>query len=222
MTHKKIFRVLALAAFAAMVVIAPLQAAAQGCQKQGEPEKKMMGQGCGMEQGCMMLKNIPNLTDEQKAKLEKLHADMPKMMETAKADMEKQAAEMKALMKDPVDVKKVEAKIDEMAKMHADMQKKCLAHRLAVRALLTAEQKAKFDEMGCCGMMAGGMMHGQGGCKMEGKAMEHKGCQAGAKSSEAKAGCCEKGKEAKAGCCEKKAAGAKIGECQKKAVEEKK
>ena len=33
MTHKKIFRVLALAAFVAMVVIAPLQAATD-CQKQ--------------------------------------------------------------------------------------------------------------------------------------------------------------------------------------------
>ena len=135
-----------------------------------------MGKGCMMGQGCMMLKNIPNLSDEQKAKLEKLHAEHQKMMAAAKADMEKLAAEMKGLMKDPVDVKKVEAKIDEIAKMKADMQKKCLAHRLAVKALLTDEQKAKLGEMGGCGMgcgMAGGMMHGQG-CKMGGKHMEGK------------------------------------------------
>jgi Spy/CpxP family protein refolding chaperone len=176
MTHKKIFRVLALAAFVAMVVIAPLQAA-QGCQKQDD-QKKMMGKGCMMGQDCMMLKNIPNLTDEQKAKLEKLHAEQQKLMAAAMADMEKQAMEMKALMKDPVDVKKIEAKIDEMAMMKAGMQKKNLAHRLAVRALLTPEQKAKFDEMGCGmggGMMAGGMMHGQG-CMMGGKRMMGKGC----------------------------------------------
>ena len=79
-------------------------------------------------------------------------------MAAAKADMEKQALEMKALMKDPVDVKKIEAKIDEMSMLKAGMQKKCLVHHVAVRALLTDEQKAKLDEMGCgmgCGMMQG-------------------------------------------------------------------
>jgi Spy/CpxP family protein refolding chaperone len=180
MTHKKIFRVLALAAFVAMVVIAPLQAAPD-CQKKGDQEKKMDKECTMKAEGCMMLKNIPNLSDEQKAKLEKLHAEMQKMMETAKADMEKQAMEMKALMKDPVDLKKAEAKIDEIAMMKAGMQKKCLAHRLAVRALLTAEQKAKFDEMGCCGMdgcmMGGQQMHMKGGMKGHGMKMEKGKCQ---------------------------------------------
>ncbi|HUU05776.1 MAG TPA: periplasmic heavy metal sensor [Patescibacteria group bacterium] len=157
MKNKKIFRVLALVAFAAMVVVAPLQAA-PGCQKKGDPEK-MMGKG------CMMLKQFPNLSDEQKGKLEKLQAEHQKMMAAAMDDMEKQALEMKALMKDPVDMKKIEAKIDEMAKMKAAMQKKCLAQRLAVKALLTDEQKAKFDAMGCGMMMGGGMMHGHGGMK---------------------------------------------------------
>ncbi len=186
MTHKKLFKILTLAAFAAMVVISPLQAGEgcekTGCQKKGDHEK-MMNKGCAMEQGCMMLKNIPNLSEEQKAKLEKLHAEHQKMMEAAKADMEKLAGEMKGLMKDPVDIKKAEAKIDELAKFHADMQKKCLAHRLAVRALLTDEQKAKLGEMGC-GMGCGMMMHGQGGCKMGGEKkeghcdkMEHSKCQ---------------------------------------------
>lgn len=206
MTNKKIFRVLVLAAFVAMVAIAPLQAA-QGCQKQGE-QKKMMGQGCMAGQGCMMLKNIPNLTDEQKAKLEKLQAEQQKRMAAAKADMEKLHAEMQGLMKDPVDLKKVEAKIDEAARMKADMMKKGLAHRLAVRALLTPEQKAKLGEMdmGCgmsCGMgcgMQGAMMHGHGGM-MGGKPMAGKGCMMG--HGTAKAGCAAKA------------------ECQKK-VEEKK
>jgi Spy/CpxP family protein refolding chaperone len=172
MTNKKIFRVLALAAFVAMVVIAPLQAG-EDCQKSCG-EKKVMDKGCAMDQGCMMLKNITDLSAEQKAKLEKLHAECQKMMEAAKADMEKQSGEMMALMKDPVDLKKAEAKIDEMAAMKAGMQKKCLAHRLAVRALLSAEQKAKLGEMGC-----GMMMHGQG-CMMGKKQMNEKsgdGCK---------------------------------------------
>jgi Spy/CpxP family protein refolding chaperone len=163
MTHKKIFRVLALAAFVAMVAMAPLQAA-PGCQKKGDPGK-MMGQG------CMMLQKLPGLSDEQKAKLEKLHAEHQKLMTAAMADMKKLAGEMQALMKDPVDVKKAEARIDELAKLKADMMKKCLAQRLAVRALLTDDQKAKLGEMGCgmMGGMAGAMMHGPGcmlgGCR---------------------------------------------------------
>ena len=39
----------------------------------------------------MMLEKIPNLSDEQKGKLEKLHAEHQKMMAAAMADMEKQA-----------------------------------------------------------------------------------------------------------------------------------
>jgi len=139
----------------------------------------MMGRGCAMGQGCMMLKNIPDLTDGQKAKLEKLHAEQQKLMAAAKAGMEKLHAEMQGLMKDPINLKKAEAKIDEVAKMKADMMKKSLAHRLEVRALLTAEQKAKLGEMGCgmgCGM-GGAMMHGHGRCGMDKKKMEAKaGC----------------------------------------------
>ena len=214
MTHKKIFRVLALAAFVAMVVIAPLQAA-PNCGKPGcqGDMKKMMDKGCGMAQGCMMLKNITDLSVEQKAKLEKLHAEHMKMMEAAKADMEKQAGEMMGLMKDPVDLKKAEAKIDELAAMHASMQKKCLAHRLAVRALLTDEQKAKLGDMGCG--MGGGMMHGQG-CMMGKKQMDDKS-----------AGCCKmKGDmkmDAKSGegCKMKKEMKMDHSQCQKAAEEKK-
>jgi Spy/CpxP family protein refolding chaperone len=211
MTHKKIFRVLALAAFVAMVVIAPL-AAAPNCGKPGcqGDMKKMMDKGCGMAQGCMMLKTITDLSAEQKAKLEKLHAEHMKMMEAAKADMEKQAGEMAGLMKDPVDLKKAEAKIDELAKRHADMQKKCLAHRLAVRALLSDEQKAKLGAMGC-----GMMMHGQG-------------CMTGKKQMDEKsAGCCkmkcEKMMDDKSGegCKMKKEMKMDHSQCQKAAEEKK-
>jgi Spy/CpxP family protein refolding chaperone len=191
MTNKKIFRVLALAAFVAMVAIAPLQAVA-GCQKKGDPEK-MKGKGCMMkaEGGCMMLKAITDLSAEQKAKLEKLQAEHMKLMAAAKTDMEKLAGDLQGLMKDPVDLKKAEAKIDEIAKMRADMQKKCLAHRLAVRALLTAEQKAKLGEMGC-GMM-GGM-----GC-----GMMHQGCTAGAEKTAGNCGMMKHGQKMEKGKCQK-------------------
>jgi Spy/CpxP family protein refolding chaperone len=181
-----------------MVVIAPLQAA-PNCGKPGcqGDMKKMMGKGCQMGQGCMMLKNIPNLSEEQKVKLEKLHAEHQKMMSAAKPDMEKQAQAMMVLMKDPVDVKKIEAKIDEAAKMRTGMMKQCLAHRLAVRALLSDEQKAKLGDMGCMGGMGCGMkMHGQGCCKMGGEKMRS-GCGHMKKEMKMDHSCCQKAAEEK-------------------------
>ncbi|MCU0275518.1 MAG: hypothetical protein MUF02_01435 [Acidobacteria bacterium] len=92
MTHKRIFRVMVLAAFVAMVVIAPLQAAPDcgkpGCPKKGDQEKAM-GKGCMAGHGCMMLTQIPNLSAEQKAKLEKLHAVHKAEMAAAMAEMQK-------------------------------------------------------------------------------------------------------------------------------------
>ncbi len=200
MTNKKIFRVLALAAFVAMVVIAPLQAAPDcgkpGCPKTGDQEK-MAGKGCmAKAEGCMMLNAIPNLSPEQKAKLEKLHAEHQKAMAATKADMEKLHAEMQGLMKDPVDLKKAEAKIDEATKMKAAMLKKCLAQRQAVRALLTPEQQAKLPAMGGC-MMGGQQMAGMSGCqnKAEGccqKAQPQVGKGCGQQHGQQKAGCAAK------------------------------
>lgn len=208
MKRKQIVTIMALAFFAA-VVAAPL-AAAPECGKPGCP-KKDEAKGCAMEQGCMMLQKLPNLSAEQKAKLEKMHAEQQKMMADAKAAMEKLAGEMKALLKDPVDLKKAEAKIDELAAFRAGMQKKCLAHHLAVRALLTDEQKAKLGEMGGC--LTGGMMGGMHGCMTGAAAMAAKHeCAKDAKEHE-----CTKGKEAKAGheCMKAKA------ECPMKKAEEK-
>lgn len=164
MKNKKMFQFLTLGLFAALVVVLPLQAV-DGCQEKAGCEKKVKAEGCGQmmkAEGCMMLTQIPNLSAEQKAKLEKMHAQHKEAMAAAMAEM----------------------------------QKKCQAQREAVRALLTDEQKVKFDEMKGCGHMQGGMMmHAHKGCKhMEGK--EGKCCP-------------EKGKQEKH-------------ECQKKAAEDKK
>lgn len=209
MKRKQIMTLMALAFFAAFLVAAPL--AAGNCPKQAGTEKKMAGKGCGMEQGCMMLQKLPNLSAEQKAKLEKLHAEQQKAMTEAKAAMAKLAGEMQALLKDPVDLKKAEAKIDELAAFRAGMQKKHLAHYLAVRALLTDEQKAKLGEMGGC---LGGGMGAMQGCMMGGMAMAAKHeCAKGAAEHK-----CTKGQEVQAGheCMKAKA------ECPKKEGEEKK
>lgn len=97
MTHKKMFQFLTLSLFVALVFFVPLAAQAD-CQKKAccekmkaEDCKKMKAEDCEKmkAEGCMMLKAIPNLSDEQKGKLEKLHAEHQAMMAAAMAEMQK-------------------------------------------------------------------------------------------------------------------------------------
>ncbi|GEM_PF-783204 len=192
MKRKQIVTVMAMAFFAAVVVAAPL-AAAPGCGGPGCPEEvEAKAKGCGMEQGCMMLQKLPNLSAEQRTKQETMHAEQKQAMAVAKAAWEKLAGEMQALLQEPVDVKKAEAKIDELAEFRAAMQKKHLAHFLAVRALLTDEQKAKVPAMAGC--LTGGGMAGTmaGGC---GHMAKTAGCGKGERKKE----CCSKDEMKKEG-----------------------
>ncbi|MBN2400210.1 MAG: hypothetical protein JXI33_07700 [Candidatus Aminicenantes bacterium] len=174
MTHKKMFQFLTLSLFVALVVVAPLQAA-DGCQEKAPCEKKMKAEGCEKVKA----------EDFKKMKAEgcMMFKQIPNLSDEQKGKLEKLHGEHQKMM----------------AAAMAEMQKKCQVHREAVRALLTAEQKVKFDEMKDCGHMQGqgGMMkHAHKGCMHGGKHLEGQGCQ-------------EKGKQDKH-------------ECQKQAAEDKK
>ncbi len=99
MKRNKTMNMLVIAIFAALLVALPLAAVNNGQEKAG-CEKKMKAEGCEKKdkaegcdkmkgEGCMMLKAIPNLNDEQKGKLEKLHAEHQAMMAAAMAEMQK-------------------------------------------------------------------------------------------------------------------------------------
>lgn len=128
---------------------------------------------------------IPNLTPEQALKIEKLKVEHQKALILLQADVKTKRLELRQLMLEKADQKKLEAKIDELAKVSADIQKKCLAHRSDVGRLLTDEQKKAFDQM-CGGMGCEARMgHGAGcggGCnahkmgKMEQAGHGAKGC----------------------------------------------
>lgn len=145
MTHKKMFQFLTLSLFVALVAIAPLQAAPDcgkpGCPKKGDQEK-MMGKDCMMKaEGCMMLKAIPNLSAEQKGKLEKLHAEHQVMMAAAMAEMQK----------------KCQAHHEAVRALLTDEQKAKLPEMGGC---------GKMQGMGCCRMhMQGGMK--EHGMKMD-------------------------------------------------------
>ena len=169
MTHKKMFQFLTLGLFVAVIAISPLLAA-DGCQEKAACEKKLKAEGCekaeakgcekmeakGCEkmkaEGCMMLKAIPNLSDEQKGKLEKLHAEHQAMMAAAMAEMQKkcqaQHEAVRALLTD-----EQKAKLPEMGGCGMMMHKQ-----------------------GCCKM--GGEHKCGADCKMKKEMkMEHGKCQ---------------------------------------------
>ena len=138
----------ALIAALALVLTVPLLAQMAG---QGAPEK-----------GCA----LPNLIAEQSAKIATLKVDQEKAMIQLQAALQTRRLELRQLMLEKADLKKLEAKIDEIAKAGADIQKSCLAHMIAVKALLTDEQKKAFEkmhgEMACASGMGMGRGHRMG------------------------------------------------------------
>jgi Spy/CpxP family protein refolding chaperone len=145
---------------------------------------------------------IPNLTADQAAKMAKLKLEHQKALVPLQADLKIKRLELRQLMLEKADQKKLEAKIDDVAKAGAEIQKKCLAHKNAVGSLLTDEQKKALEQK-CGGMSCGaGMGHGAkmghgGGCggggnghmmgKMEKGGQAAKGC--GTEGCGSQAGC---------------------------------
>lgn len=152
-------------------------------------------EGAGLPHKCGAM---PELTADQTAKFQKLALEHQKAMIPLKANLKTKQLDLHELMMEGADQKKLEAKIDEIAKANADLQKKCLAHRSAALGLLTAEQKKAMPQ-GCPAMAGGcGMGGHQAGCSRHAKA----GC--GGMSD--KADC---GMHAKAGCGGKSCGGMK-------------
>lgn len=115
--------------------------------------------GCknhGMKEGkCEM---IPNLTDEQKGKIEKLKTThMKETMQLKNQIKEKKAHERTLMTADKPDMTEINKTIDEIGALQTEMMKKEAAHIQSVRALLTEEQRVAFD-----------MHTGKGGGKMHG------------------------------------------------------
>lgn len=177
MKRKANFSMMLVTIFAVLAFSLPMMAADE-CQVKGD--------------GCW--DQIPNLTAEQKAKIQKLHIEGQKQMISLNAEIEKQELDLKALLMEKKSGKEVDAKIDEIFKIKAQLLKNCLANCNAVRNLLTDEQKKHFDlkvrigtdcdhgskncsqaccaGQNCCGKSCGhancGAQCGHGGQKAEG------------------------------------------------------
>ncbi|MBN1252476.1 MAG: periplasmic heavy metal sensor [Bacteroidales bacterium] len=90
--------------------------------------------------------NIPDLTDEQKSKIEVLKVSHLKEVTTHKNLMSEKRAHLNTLRTaDKPDMNAINKTLDEIGALRTNMQKKSEAHRQSVRALLTDNQRVYFD-----------------------------------------------------------------------------
>ncbi|MFH2042151.1 MAG: Spy/CpxP family protein refolding chaperone [Acidobacteriota bacterium] len=120
------------------------------------------------------------LTPEQKEKMQKVCLDFQKEILPFQSDLKAKSLDMKTLLQENADLSKINAKIDELAKIKAEIMKKKMAHSNQIKGLLTEEQKALFNKGGCsssmgCGTKSEHMNHGEDKSACREKTMK-KGC----------------------------------------------
>ena len=118
------------------------------------------GMGRGMRHPAMMFAML-DLSDAQKEKMRDLHERAARTQIQVRADMQIARMDMRKLMRaDKPDQAAINAQIDKMAQMRANMQKTRMATMLEARAQLTPAQLKKFQELNQGGPM--GMHPGMG------------------------------------------------------------
>ena len=89
---------------------------------------------------------VPGLTDEQRKKLDALELETEKAVLPVRARIDVLDAELKQMMlAENPDKAAVERKIDEIGGLKTQIEKKRAMHQIAVRGLLTPEQRVDFD-----------------------------------------------------------------------------
>lgn len=147
---------------------APACPNAQGKQMHMQMLKKAPAQGMHQDpMACL------KLTDDQKTQMQAIRLESQKKSTPLKAQLGIKRAELKALqVAEKTDTKAVNAKIDEIAKVQAELMKLAVDGKMKTRALLNDEQKVKFDAMG------------------EGMHRRHEGCTSGKGPKGPQAGAC--------------------------------
>ncbi len=119
--------------FSSLLLARPLLAQHPGCKGHEQPPKS---------HECF----IEGLTDEHKAKIEKIKLDSQKKIQELKAELKIKDAELdKMMIADNPDKKAIDKKIDEISVIKANIQKERTAAHFAIRSELTPEQRIKFD-----------------------------------------------------------------------------
>jgi len=145
----------ALALVGALVLVTAGDASARG-RGPGRRGGKGIGQGHGMFQAL-------NLTAEQQRQMIRLRAAMQEDMIEVRDKLRQRRAEMRALWAaDEPDEAAILAKQDEMEPLRRQLRVRGVKFRLAVRELLTPEQKARLQQLISNGGLGFGRGYGRG------------------------------------------------------------
>lgn len=136
-----------LTAVFALVALMSFDASAQnfGRGKARANQDNVQGPGMGYGRGdCTAI--IPDLTEDQEAKILKLRNEHLRKAEIKRAEIGEKQARLNSLrVAETQDANAIDKNIDELASMRASLMKDREAHRREVKALLTDEQKVWFD-----------------------------------------------------------------------------
>lgn len=133
--------------------------------QRGRNYSEQGNRGLNQDRACQM---IPDLTEDQEAKINALRINHLKEMTGFRNQMNELQAKKQTLMtSDNSDLKDLNATIDQITNVHSKMMKASAKHQQDVRGLLSDEQKVYFDSR---------PMRGHG----HGKGMRHDGYGRGA------------------------------------------
>ncbi len=110
------------------------------------PEGKRKGY-CGNSKGVTRMENkIPDLTEDQKEKINDLRIDMFKEIQPVRNQLGELRAAFHTLMtSDNPDTKAIEKNIDARTNLQAELMKSHARYRIAVSNLLTDDQRVIFN-----------------------------------------------------------------------------
>lgn len=103
------------------------------------------GMGMGMRMGMLGMADDLELTKDQRKQLEDLAVNFRKEMIPMRAQMQVMQIDLRQLIRSDAKRTEIDAKIDQIGKLRTDLQKKAVGQRMAMRAVLTPEQRDKCD-----------------------------------------------------------------------------
>jgi Spy/CpxP family protein refolding chaperone len=121
-----------------------------------------MGMWGGHGGGATKMMDALELTKDQRKQIQDITFNFRKEVIPMRAQMQVANLELQQLIRSDAKRADIDAKIDQLGKMRTDMQKKAVGMRLALRGVLTPDQRDKWESMrGSMGPGMNGPMKGE-------------------------------------------------------------
>lgn len=155
----KVTKMMIMIALAA-ITVTPLSAQNMKMRMNSETRGMKMGEGMAPEAPRMRMMEIPDLTDDQKNKMEDIHLKYQKQIQPLQNQIGEKEARLKTLMsEEKVNKSDVYKLVDDIGDLQTKIRKLHIDMRIEVSQILTDKQKVFFNDEPGFGPMGGGMRH---------------------------------------------------------------